>query len=416
MALKQGSSRDVIAANIAALIESGLSPQQAVASAYEKACDGSETARTVDQNGWLEIKKNPISKVGVFPYSGRSIGAPDPNKMYMVYRPAEELGAPEAVESFRLIPWVDEHEMLGNAPGLTPADLKGVQGVVAEATFENGVLYGDLKAFGRDILGKIEDGKLELSCGYHCKWDFTPGVYEGQPYDAVQREIRGNHLALVKAGRCGPDVAVMDGFAMDTMEVVAMDPEKTEKTEKTAPSDGAAPPDGEKVADAEPGAETGASLEDLAEQVAALTKGLGDVVAFMTKLKPLEEQEHGSLDKAAKDEEKPAMDAAELTALKKEVAALKTGAFKAVMSEVSKRDALAQKMRPIVGAFDHAEMTLQEVAAYGVKKLKLPAKAGHEVTAMESYLHAKTPPVAQAAAMDAAPTADFVTAYLQGKK
>lgn len=40
----------------------------------------------------------------------------------------------------------------------------------------------------------------ELSCGYTCDLDHTPGVWEGQPYDAVQRNIRGNHVALLPFG------------------------------------------------------------------------------------------------------------------------------------------------------------------------------------------------------------------------
>ncbi|MDE9567464.1 DUF2213 domain-containing protein, partial [Xenorhabdus bovienii] len=38
-------------------------------------------------NGWLEVKDNPISKVGVFDYMGSEIGAPNPGDLYRVYRP-----------------------------------------------------------------------------------------------------------------------------------------------------------------------------------------------------------------------------------------------------------------------------------------------------------------------------------------
>lgn len=38
----------------------------------------------------------------------------------------------------------------------------------------------------------------------------TPGTYKGQKYDGVMRDIQGNHVALVEAGRAGPDVVVMD--------------------------------------------------------------------------------------------------------------------------------------------------------------------------------------------------------------
>ena len=50
----------------------------------------------------------------------------------------------------------------------------------------------------------------ELSCAYRYTPDFTPGKYEGTPYDFVMRAIRGNHVALVEEGRAGPDVVVAD--------------------------------------------------------------------------------------------------------------------------------------------------------------------------------------------------------------
>lgn len=57
----------------------------------------------------------------------------------------------------------------------------------------------------------LEDGTLvELSCGYDRNLDMTPGVYDGQAYDAIQREIRYNHVALLPpgGGRAGSEVRV----------------------------------------------------------------------------------------------------------------------------------------------------------------------------------------------------------------
>jgi uncharacterized protein len=49
--------------------------------------------------------------------------------------------------------------------------------------------------------------KRELSCGYHCDVDETPGVTaNGERYDQIQRNIRYNHVALVPDGRAGPQV------------------------------------------------------------------------------------------------------------------------------------------------------------------------------------------------------------------
>lgn len=57
----------------------------------------------------------------------------------------------------------------------------------------------------------VERGdRRELSCGYQCRIDETPGTYRGQPYDVVQRDIVYNHVALGPRnwGRAGRDVAL----------------------------------------------------------------------------------------------------------------------------------------------------------------------------------------------------------------
>lgn len=50
--------------------------------------------------------------------------------------------------------------------------------------------------------------KKEVSCGYWCDLEDVQGVYNGERYDARQRNITYNHAALVARGRAGPEVAV----------------------------------------------------------------------------------------------------------------------------------------------------------------------------------------------------------------
>lgn len=62
----------------------------------------------------------------------------------------------------------------------------------------------------------------ELSCGYTLDWTAEQGVWGGVPYQLRQRNIRGNHVALVQKGRAGPDVRVPHGLdsaavALDVM-------------------------------------------------------------------------------------------------------------------------------------------------------------------------------------------------------
>lgn len=339
--------------------------------------DGS--ARIVDQNGFFEVKRNPISKVGVFPYSGRSIGGEEPDRIYHVYRPAEELGSAECIESFKLLPFVDEHHMVGD--GGMPAEQKGVHGTTGEDVFfEDGTLYSNLKVFSNALANLIEGGKRELSCGYRCEYEFAPGEYNGVKYDAIQRNIRGNHLALVEEGRMGKEVAVLDSmvFTFDAKEFLSMENE-------------------EKVED----------------QAGSVEERLAKIEEMLAKLIPLEKEEHGeALDEEAKEEvaqDEEAKDP-EAKAEGMDAAEIK----RAVMKEIAARDALYSKLSPVIGAFDHAEMDIKAMAAYGAKKLGL---AHSSVEAVEGYLAgAASAKVVVASGMDSKKQNTDVLSYIEGAK
>jgi len=63
----------------------------------------------------------------------------------------------------------------------------------------------------------INAGKVELSMGYTCDIEFIDGIApDGQSYNAVQRNIRGNHLAIVDAARGGSQLRVIDYKPQET--------------------------------------------------------------------------------------------------------------------------------------------------------------------------------------------------------
>lgn len=172
--------------------------------------------KQIDANGFWSIKNNPISKVGVFPYLGRQIDPSlEPDKVYMVLRPAEELFNEETLESFNEnpVPLVDDHTMIGEE--YTPAEKKGIDGVVNNIHQEGDALVGDISIYSEAMKNKISKGKKDLSMGYFCTYDLEEGDYNGQHYDAIQRNIRSNHVALVDRGRCGKDVRVFDRWCFD---------------------------------------------------------------------------------------------------------------------------------------------------------------------------------------------------------
>lgn len=198
-------------------------------------------SKQIDDNGYWLIEGNPISKEGVFPYLGKTISPRlEPNKLYQVYRPFAELSNPETLKSFDGIPFIEDHEMLGE--GFTSTDKRTPQGVLMNTRAENGMIVGDLKIFSDSLKARIESGKKELSLGYRCHYDLTPGEWNGQKYDAVQTKLRGNHIALVNRGRMGSDVRVFDSFACDALEIAttnitkeSSDMDNPEKKENEVP-------------------------------------------------------------------------------------------------------------------------------------------------------------------------------------
>lgn len=343
-----------------------------------------DSARKQDLNGYVSIENNPISRSGVFPYLGRQIGAPEPERVYFVYRPDSELADPETINSFKLIPIIDDHTMLGpSEDGMTPPESKGTHGVVGEhLAFKDGVLYGNLKIFSESLKRLIESGKKDLSLAYRCVYEKITGSYNGQDYQYVQRKLRGNHLALVNQARCA--VAVLDSMTWDSLDLNLKGFDMTEDEKKAAEQ-----------------AKMAADSAKLNETLAAITKRLDAMDGDMKEIKAAAEakkaedkDEKKADEKVEKEDDKKAMDAmdakvAELTAA---LDGFKKDGLKAMVKEVAARDELADKLAPHIGTFDHAEMTLAEVAAYGVEKLGLKADKGAERFALDGFLHNRPAP------------------------
>lgn len=383
--------------------------------------ESQNSQRKYDLNGWPEIRGNPLSKAGVFPYLGKTIDPSlEPEKIYGVLRPEEELNNAETIQSFRLIPWVDDHpdELLGpEEAGRMPAERKGIEGVIGEDVYYDGstkMLRGNVKIFSDNLAELIESGKKELSLGYGCRYELSQGTYEGIPYVAIQRELRGNHLATVTQGRMGPDVKVLDTltFTFDAKDIKMPDSKKPDDKEMSIDDVTSwMKENGPKMAKMQDmvnkhfgGADKAKDGEDdPADPAIAADKAKDEEEEKMKKdkeaadKKAADEAEEKKKDDEAKD--KAACDAADL---KKQLVALdasvkdwQANSFKKVMGEIKRRDELASKLSTFVGSFDHSEMTLTECAAYGVEKLGLKIEKGHEVAALDAYFHGRSAPTEQ---------------------
>ena len=107
--------------------------------------------------------------------------------------------------------------------------------VDGDGRLEDGHQVATLAIQADDALTAISAGTREVSAGYTCDLDETPGVWEGQAYDAVQRNVRFNHVALVPRGRAGSSVCLRLDSNGDTVvsdsiaEETGMDPKDIAK-------------------------------------------------------------------------------------------------------------------------------------------------------------------------------------------
>lgn len=174
------------------------------------------SVRTTDQDGRLHVAVTNISKAIINPYLGEEIPDAealglDPKKVYQLLRDPEELA--KAAPTFNNVPLLLIHKP-STADDHPRSITVGTTG--SEASFDAPYLRNSLTVWDAEGIEAIESKKQqELSCGYRYTADMTPGTYEGEPYDGVMRSIFGNHVALVVAGRAGPDVVVGDSQPLE---------------------------------------------------------------------------------------------------------------------------------------------------------------------------------------------------------
>ncbi|MCI8510815.1 MAG: DUF2213 domain-containing protein [Lachnospiraceae bacterium] len=162
--------------------------------------------------GFLICRNVPIARTGDQEYLGREIGL-DSNVPVTVRRPSEEVFSDAALASFEGKPVTDDHP-----PGLLDPDnvsmyAKGHAERVRKGTGEwEGYVIADLHIQDRSLIDAVWRGKREISCGYEC--EYVPngdGTY-------AQKNIRGNHIAVVTRGRAGRRAAILDSDKKEEAE------------------------------------------------------------------------------------------------------------------------------------------------------------------------------------------------------
>jgi len=186
--------------------------------------------------GYLDAEVYP-TKAGVFLYLNKD------GTTRRELRPKELIHDPEIMATLENKPHTNSH----------PPYLLNSRNTKKHQT---GVVYGKhdiapdgihtrarVQVYDEAAIRDIESGKEQVSCGYSCGIDNTPGVHpEFGPYDAIQtKPFKYNHLASEWRGRAGAGAAIKRDSEEDQarfdaveieLEVIPTEEKKDHKREK----------------------------------------------------------------------------------------------------------------------------------------------------------------------------------------
>lgn len=180
----------------------------------------------VTKDGYL-VAQAKIARAGIQVYRGHEVGEPSMDEV-RVYRPEEEVFDRDSMSSYAFRPMTNDHP---NRP-VDASNWRDLSvGHVGEKVVRDGEFISvPLLLMDSKTIKSYEDGKRELSLGYDTELVWGKGVSpNGEAYDAVQTNIRANHLAVVTAARGGPDLRIGDErrseepMSTETLKTITVD-------------------------------------------------------------------------------------------------------------------------------------------------------------------------------------------------
>jgi hypothetical protein len=183
-----------------------------------------DAASPIDQpNGFMSMMAN-LTRTGVFTYFERT---PDGTiRVIRQFRDPEEVFAEATIQSLMGLPITNNHPTELVSPENARAFVVGMTSDTPKKVYlpeqmpmdqAEAYVQQQITLFDANAISQVKTKKkTQLSLGYVCALDESPGVYKGQPYDFVQRDIRYNHLSLVDQARGGPECKVL----IDSIEYV----------------------------------------------------------------------------------------------------------------------------------------------------------------------------------------------------
>ncbi|WP_442596319.1 DUF2213 domain-containing protein [Parapusillimonas sp. JC17] len=164
---------------------------------------------TITDAGYLEAAAR-TARTGVQQYLGAELGRPDLG-VVNVYRDEAEVFAKRSLDTFSKLPITNDHP----ATEVNASNWRDLAvGTTGDEVLRDGeYLKIGLKITDADAVQAVRDGKRELSVGYAAEIVWQDGVAtDGTPYQAVQRNIVANHIAIVARGRAGHQARIGDSW------------------------------------------------------------------------------------------------------------------------------------------------------------------------------------------------------------
>lgn len=154
-------------------------------------------------NGFLRCP-GQLSRVGVFPYL-----QPD-GSIRKELRLPDEVFRADSLATFEDAPLTNNHPPLGQRILTAKTAGRYSVGHVRDVRQDSGAIVAKIMITDAKAIAAAEAGKRQLSCGYRCDLELIEGttsgidgIPDGLRYDAIQRNIKGNHVAIVNKGRAG---------------------------------------------------------------------------------------------------------------------------------------------------------------------------------------------------------------------
>ncbi len=173
------------------------------------------------RSGALIVNARAARGGNIQDYLGAEIGRPELG-LVRIYRDTDEVFRADSLRTFGHKAVTLDHP----AAPVTPGTWRGVaRGHVGEEVVRDGEFVRiPMLIADQEAISAVRAGRRELSVGYTCDLDFTPGTTaDGRAYDARQVGIVVDHVAIVARGRAGPDCRIGDERPADGKTMRALD-------------------------------------------------------------------------------------------------------------------------------------------------------------------------------------------------